>query len=277
MGRIILCETTVATTSYVFPNTRVEVFSYEELCYYIYNNIALLEEDYFSSAMFNWIENFLKLPDLAGKLREEKEKENRDFTDLLTRILVYKDYYTTTEVKNFMLQMERMKGMPVLQYRKLQGDGFLRYHKYMKAVSIYDEILDQNPDMRNPKLKAAIYHNKGVALANNFELDKALDCYLKAYEIDKNQESIYQYMLLLATMKNPDDVQVVAKYHGVEDLLVRIYDAIEDAETDVKGSPIYHRMEKAMFHYEKNNLSDFSKRMDTVIEQLKTDFREQIV
>ena len=277
MGRVILCETTVATTSYVFPNTRVEVFSYEELCYYIYNNIALLEEEYFSNTMFNWIENFLKLPELANILRQKKERENDTFTDLLTAILVFKDYYTTSEVKTFIGQMERMNGMNELQYRKLQGDGFLRYHKYMKAVAIYDEILDQNPEMRNNNLKASIYHNKAVALANNFELEKAMDCYYKAYDISKNPASIYQYMLLLATMKNRGDVEVVAKYHGVEDILEKIYDAIEDAETDVKGSPIYHRMEKAMFHYEKNNLSDFSKRMDTVIEQLKAGFREQTV
>ena len=34
MARVILCETTPATTSYIFPNTKIEVYSYEELCYY---------------------------------------------------------------------------------------------------------------------------------------------------------------------------------------------------------------------------------------------------
>ena len=60
-------------------------------------------------------------------------------------------------------------------------------------------------------------------------------------------------------------------------MLDKIYDAIEDAEEDVTGSPVYHRMQKAMFHYEKNNLTDFNKRMDTVIEYLKSEFREQTV
>ena len=66
---------------------------------------------------------------------------------------------------------------------------------------------------------------------------------------------------------------VLCKACGAES----IYDALQDTEEDVVGAPIYHRMEKAIFHYEKNNLTDFSKRMDTVIEYLKTEFREQSV
>lgn len=277
MGRIILCETTPAKTSYIFPNTKIEVFSYEELCYYVYNNIALISEEYIGVAMFNWIEEELKLPELAEQLRVIKEKETTDLTDLLTMILTYKEYYTIPEVKEFIFRMERMKGLTPPQFRKMQADGFLRYHKYLKAAAIYDEILDQYPDMQNEKLLGAIYHNKAVAMAHNFELKAAMDAYLKAYELTRDSRSIYGYLLLMAAMRERTDVEVFAKFYGVEDMLDKIYNAIEDAEADVTGSPVYHRMQKAMFHYEKNNLTDFNKRMDTVIEYLKSEFREQTV
>ena len=277
MARVILCETQVATTSYIFPNTKIEVFSYEELCYYIYNNIALLSEEYVGKKMFDWIEKELAMPELAMKLRVVKEKESTDLTDLLTTILTHKEFYTIPEVKEFILQIERMKGLTPQQFRKKQADGFLRYRKYVKAASIYDEILEQNPDMKNDKLLGAIYHNRGVALANNFELEEAMKSYQKAYDMLGNKESVYQYLLLLATMKERSEVEVMAKHYNVEDYMDRIYDAIDNAEKDVTGSPLYHRMEKAMFHFEKNNLTDFNKRMDTVIEKLKTEFREQVV
>ena len=277
MGRVILCETQPATTSYIFPNTKIEVFSYEELCYYIYNNIALIAEEYISTPMFNWIEECLGLSDLSESLRQIKEKETTDLTDLLTAILTYKEYYTIPEVKEFILRMERMKGMTPPQFRKMQADGFLRYHKYLKAAAIYDEILEQYPMMNNTKLLGSIYHNRAVALANNFELEEAMESYLKAYELTKNAGSIYEYLLLMATMRERADVEVLAKYYGIEGMVENLYDAIEDAEADVVASPIYHRMEKAIFHYEKNNLTDFHKRMDTVIEELKSEFREQTV
>ena len=277
MGRVILCETTSATTSYIFPNTKIEVFSYEELCFYIYNNIALISEEYIGVLMFNWIEDELKLPELADTLRAVKEKDTTDLTDLLTTILTYKEYYTIPEIKEFILQMERLKGLTPPQFRKLQGDGFLRYHKYLKAAAIYDEILDQYPDIQNEKLLGEIYHNRAIALANNFELKEAMDSYLKAYELTGSTSSIYEYLLLMATIKERADIEVLAKYYDVEYMVDKIYNAIEDAETDVTGSPIYHRMEKAMYHYEKNNLTDFNQRMDTVIEYLKAEFREQTV
>lgn len=275
MGRVILCETIPATTSYIFPNTKIEVFSYEELCFYIYNNIALISEEHIGVTMFHWIETELKLPELAQNLRAKKLKDTTDLTDLLTTILTFKEYYTIPEIKEFILQIERIKGLTPPQYRKLQADGFLRYRKYLKAAAIYDEILEQYPDMQNERLLGAIYHNRAVALANNFELKDAADSYLKAYELTKNSSSIYEYLLLMAVAKERSDIEVLAKYYDVEEMVEPIYNAVQDAEADVTGSPIYHSMKKAMFHYEKNNLTDFNKRMDTVIERLKTDFRGQ--
>ncbi len=277
MARVILCDTKTATTSYIFPNTKIEVFSYEELCYYVYNNIALISEEYVGKKMFDWIEKELGMEELALKLRVVKAKESTDLTDLLTTILTHKEFYTIPEVKEFILQIERMKGLSAPQFRKKQADGFLRYRKYVKAASVYDEILEQYPDMKNDKLLGAIYHNRAVALANNFELEEAMKSYEKAYELTGDKESICQYLLLMATMKSQADVEVMAKHYGVEEYVLEIYDAIDNANKDVTGSPLYHRMEKAMFHYQKNNLTDFNKRMDTVIEKLKTEFREQIV
>ena len=276
MAKVILCETSPAATSYIFPNTKIEVFSYEELCFYIYNNIALISEEHIGMPMFQWIRNELKLPELADILMRLKEKDGTDLTDLLTAILTYREYYSIDEVKEFILQRERMRNLSQAQFRKMQADGFLRYHKYLKALSIYDEILEQNPDMNNVKLKAAIYHNRAVALANNFELVPALDSYMKAYELTGNQKSIYEYLLLMATMRDRNEIERIAKSYHVEDMVENIYYAISDAEKDVAGSMIYHKMEKAIYHYEKNNLTDFSKRLDTVMESLKTEFRSQM-
>ncbi len=277
MARVILCETNVAKTSYIFPNTKIEVFSYEELCYYIYNNVALISEEYIGKKLLQWIEQEIAMPELAMKLRAVKEKESADLTDLLTTILTHKEFYTIPEIKEFILQIERMKGLPPVQFRKKQADGFLRYRKYVKAISIYDEILEQKANIQNDRLLGMIYHNRAVALANNFELEEAMLSYFKAYELLRNKESLHQCLLLMATMRERAEIEEVAKQYGLEDVVDAIYDAIDDAQKDVVGSPIYHRMEKAMFHYEKNNLTDFNQRMDTVIEKLKTEFREQMV
>ena len=276
MARVILCTTQPAKTSYIFPNTKIEVFSYEELCYYIYNNIALVSEEHVGTPFIQWIRNELGLADLADMLVQIREKTGTDLTDILTAILTYREYYSIDEVKEFILLRERMKTLPYERTRKLQADGFLRYHKYIKALSIYDEILEKNPDMNDIKLKASIYHNRAVAYANNFELAPALDSYMKSYELTGNRKSLKEYLLLLATMKDKKEIEKVADSYDAKDMVEEIYYAISDAQQDVAGSMDYHRLEKAVFHHEKNNLTDFSKQLDVVIESLKSEFRSQM-
>ena len=45
MGKIIVCNTKTAQNPYTFLNTKVSVYSYEELCYYLYNNMVLVGEE----------------------------------------------------------------------------------------------------------------------------------------------------------------------------------------------------------------------------------------
>ena len=42
MSKIILCTRKEASHPFIFLNTKVEINTYEELCFYIYNNTCLL-------------------------------------------------------------------------------------------------------------------------------------------------------------------------------------------------------------------------------------------
>ncbi|MFR2513182.1 MAG: hypothetical protein ACLS9K_15865 [Lachnospira eligens] len=45
MGKIILCRGQRTDKPYVTPQTDIKLYSAEELCYYIYNNIYLIGQD----------------------------------------------------------------------------------------------------------------------------------------------------------------------------------------------------------------------------------------
>ena len=55
MGKIIVCNTKTAQNPYTFLNTKVSVYSYEELCYYLYNNMVLVGEEDVSARLSAWI------------------------------------------------------------------------------------------------------------------------------------------------------------------------------------------------------------------------------
>ena len=45
MSGIIICKTKTADNPYTFLNTKITIYSYEELCYYIFNNMVLIGKD----------------------------------------------------------------------------------------------------------------------------------------------------------------------------------------------------------------------------------------
>ena len=65
MGKIIVCNTKTAQNPYTFLNTKVSVYSYEELCYYLYNNMVLVGEEDVSARLSAWIRRELDLTELA--------------------------------------------------------------------------------------------------------------------------------------------------------------------------------------------------------------------
>ena len=51
----VLCQGKVAKKPYIMPYTRQKVYSLEELCYYIYNNIYTINEEFFEESLARWL------------------------------------------------------------------------------------------------------------------------------------------------------------------------------------------------------------------------------
>ena len=93
MSQIILCTSKQASTPFTFLNTKVEIYTYEELCFYIYNNTVLISKSALSDKLFNWIREELGMEELADKLVGLMNKTTYA-QDLLIEILSAGDYYT---------------------------------------------------------------------------------------------------------------------------------------------------------------------------------------
>ena len=68
MSKVILCSSKTAETPFTFLNTKVEIYTYEELCFYIFNNTVLISKSVLSEKLFNFIRDELGMEELADKL-----------------------------------------------------------------------------------------------------------------------------------------------------------------------------------------------------------------
>lgn len=55
MGELILCSHPIAAMPYYIDNISLNVYSLEELCYYIENHLYLIEADFMSEELCLWI------------------------------------------------------------------------------------------------------------------------------------------------------------------------------------------------------------------------------
>lgn len=87
MGELILCSHPIAAMPYYIDNISLNVYSLEELCYYIENHLYLIEADFMSEELCLWIGQELDEKDLAQSLRSVLLGNGSlsDFTELILR------------------------------------------------------------------------------------------------------------------------------------------------------------------------------------------------
>ena len=104
MSKVILCTSKEASHPFIFLNTIVEINTYEELCFYIYNNSVLISKSSLSEKLFDWIRDELEMPELAAKLVAMCNKTTF-VQDLMVEILNAGNYYEPEEIKTYVEAM----------------------------------------------------------------------------------------------------------------------------------------------------------------------------
>ena len=64
MGNLLLCNQQIAAMPYYMEGISVNLYSMEELCYFIANNTYLLEREFMCEDLCTWIEKELKMVEL---------------------------------------------------------------------------------------------------------------------------------------------------------------------------------------------------------------------
>ncbi|MGN0436177.1 MAG: hypothetical protein ACI4D8_06090 [Wujia sp.] len=277
MSKIILCTTKEASHPFTFLNTKVEIYTFEELCFYIYNNTVLISKSSLSDKLFDWIRDELDMPELAAKLVALSNK-TAFAQDLLVEILNAGNYYETEEIKTYVEAWQKYRRLTASQRKKLKADGYLGYKRYIKAASIYDDIIENQEDIQDMVFLGNVYHNRAVAAANNLDMEEAKEYFLKAYELNNNEESLRGYLIVFAASNDSATIkQEMRKYDLDEDYFENLMIEIGDSNEDVREMTIFSMLQRAVYNRMNKDMIDYDKRMDIILGQLKDEFREQAI
>ncbi|QNM04770.1 hypothetical protein [Qiania dongpingensis] len=196
MSGLILCNDTNVKNPYPIAELGISLHTAEELCYYIYNYVFLLESDFINEPLLYFIGTELAMPKLEEKIRKWIADQS-DMAQILFMILQDIHYYSEAELGVFKTQLEWMRRANPSERAKKKADYLLQKRKYAGAIHLYDSIIGGEQDKGMTKeFMGALYHNKGVAYAGLFEAEKALECMEKAYESLEKEEILKEIFFL---------------------------------------------------------------------------------
>ena len=189
MGSLILCRTKEASNPFHIKDLGIRIYSLEELCYIIYNNIYIINEDFFSDEFITFIEEETLEKDLADKLRSTKKKGG-SLAEMVAIVLLYVDYYTIEEVEAIKETINTLNAQNVRKRLKIIGDNLLRSSHYYNAIWNYERIIKLPMDKEMPAIfYANVYHNMGIAYAKMFMFLQAEQYFNRAYDISQHDIS----------------------------------------------------------------------------------------
>lgn len=202
MGKLIQCSSGIAKEPYHFRLTKTNVYSMEEVCYYIRHNIYMMQEEVFDREFIHWIRRELHMDKTADKL-ERLIDDNRNMKDIVVTICCSCDYYEEDEIRELIRIIDETEHLPGYARKKYKGDNYLRCQSYEKAIEEYEKVFESDEILQ---AEAAVYgdlfHNMGVAYVNMGEFHKASELFLKAYEKNNREESLAQCMYALRMCKD---------------------------------------------------------------------------
>ena len=224
MSTLIYCANTIAASPYYIEEVSLNVYSLEELSYYMLNNVYLLSTKLMNAELCNWIGRELKLPKLANELLSMVQN-NSPLHIFVGHILSANGYASNKEIKDALAIISTFENKSESERKKLRADKLMSSGKLVDAIYEYETLLSEEVAKNMPRaVEGDVYHNLGCAFAKLFFFEEACKCFDEGYKRNQKKQTLYH--LLYAARCSRDKLvfdEYVNKYqvskNDVEEIL----------------------------------------------------------
>lgn len=194
MGSLILCHRKRAKQPYEITRVHRKIYTIEELCYYICNNLYLIDYTMINQQMCDWIERELELSDLAERLREEL-RQNRSMEQFVLTILRESNIYSTADINRIANILEHLKNQRPVERTKYKADSLQKSGEYESAILVYQSIINEDWDESVERaFYGRVYACLGAAYGHQFLYKEAAKMYYEAYRICEEPDMLKAYL-----------------------------------------------------------------------------------
>lgn len=203
MSDLWICREQTAKRPFLVEMDGTEIRTIEELCYYLYQSVEYLDESIIGEPLFAWLSEEIALPRLAAALHQEQER-GRDALWCVWFLLQEVGMYSEEELMDIKSVCMALENKDEFERQKLKADRLLINKKYIRCIGEYDHLLHLcESNHQYLGLQGAIWHNKGVAHVRLFLFQEAAECFQRAYELNRHEESLKAYEKAIRLAEHP--------------------------------------------------------------------------
>lgn len=213
MGSLILCHEQKASHPYEIARIHNRIYTLEELCYYLCNNLYLIDQTIMNEQLCLWLEEELSLDKLAQALREIM-KMNGTIEKFVLTILKMSKIYREPEMIRIQNVLEHLKSQKDVERQKYKGDNLLESGEVEEAILVYQSILNGAHDESvDPKFYGKIYAGLGAAYGRLFLYKEAARMYDRAYQICQDEALLKPYLYASYKYMSMEEFHILLTKH----------------------------------------------------------------
>ena len=274
MGELLICNEPIAAMPYYIEGISWNVYSLEELCYYIENNTYLLEKDFMTEELCTWIGQEVHNLTLAERLRDIMRMDGR-LSEFVLALLIECGYCPRDTIKSVVTLIREMEEKSDFECNKVRADRLMEKEKYLSSIYEYKSLLESNEAGEQKKeLIGNIWHNLGTAYARLFLFGEAAHCYEKAYKYNSNEESLKECILAQHCLHEEEGLQhALEKYQIQEHLLEEIRKEIDFVNDNEMIKTFENRLQMISALNVPSHRAEYHKAIAEIIFNWKEEYR----
>ncbi len=276
MSKLILCIGSYAKTPYWVDRSELNLYSVEELCFYIRENVVLIDKDFMDIRLSEWIEQECGLPKLGQELMS-CIRQKASLTVFINAILKTINYCTEEEIKEIDRQLLENADMNNWEKRKNRIDFYYKNGKYAVALREY-EILRNELGKEDMKLAARISYNIGTIYAHLFIFDMAAESYLRSFKEEESEERFFAYLAAKRMLLSDKDyIDFVAQELSHYDISLQLEKTIENLNNLWEESEEKHMLDELQEWRKDQRVKEYYDAIEQLTNQQKDKYRENML
>lgn len=194
MGSLILCHKKKAKHAYMISRIHTKIYTLEELCYYLCNNLYLIDYTIMNEQLCRWISEELELKELADEL-SALIRNNTSEERFVMYILEYSKIYTAGELTHIQNILEKLKNQKDVERKKYKADTLMQSGELESAILSYMSIVNEEWDESvDKRFYGRVYACLASAYGRAFLYEEAAAMYEKAYMICEDKRMLEGYL-----------------------------------------------------------------------------------